>query len=144
MKASLGEAGAFFDESSGYDNLFKILQAIASAGGPPLSVKTVSPTTGIKASLVCDVKTRLGTLYVKVGTTGSAGATTVQVLKNGVALTDVVTVDNAEADGVYKGIAFDDEQCDSGDLIEINFSAVATSAANVTATLRFAPVLVET
>lgn len=141
LKRSLGEGGAFIDDSNGQDNLYAILAALAS-NGPSLDVKEAAPTTGIKASKVVDVPTRIGTLYTNIGTCGSALQTDVRVRVNGTLITGTLTTDNAEADGTSKGLAYDYE-LEAGDLVEIDFTAVATGAANVAASLKLQPVTVE-
>jgi len=142
LKRSLGEAGAFFDDSHGEDNLYAVLAALAS-NGPSLDVKEAVATTGIKASKVIDSPTKIGTLYTNIGTTGTALQTDVRVLLNGTPITgSTLTTDNTEADGTAKGIALDQE-LEAGDLVEIEFFAVATNNANVAASLKFQPVTVE-
>jgi len=141
LKRSLGDGGAFISDEHGDDNLLAVLTALASMG-EPLSIKEASPSTGIKASMVADVSSKIGTLYVNVGTTGTANSTTVQVLVNGSSVGSL-SVSNTEADGTKKGLAVD-QNISAGDLIEINFSAVATGAANVAATIRVKPITIET
>jgi len=141
LKRSLGEGGAFIDDSHGEDNLYAILAALAS-NGPSLDVKEAVPTTGIKASKVVDAPSRIGTLYTNIGTSGTAGQTDVRVRVNGTLITGTLTTDTAEADGTAKGLAYDQE-LEAGDLVEIDFTAVATDAANVAASLKLQPVKVE-
>lgn len=142
LKRSLGEAGAFFDDSHGEDNLLAVLTALANAG-ESLSAKEASPSTGIKASMVMDRSSRIASLYSNIGTTGTAGQTDVRVRVNGSLITGTLSTLNTEADGTYKGLAYDYD-LEAGDLVEIDFTAVATGAANVAATLRMKPVTVET
>jgi hypothetical protein len=142
LKRSLGEAGAFFDDSHGEDNLLAVLTSMANVG-ESLSVKEASPSTGIKASMVMDGASRIGTLYTKIGTTGTALQTDVRVRVNGTLITGTLSTLNTEADGTYKGLAYNYNLA-AGDLVEIDFTAVATGAANVAATLRMKPVTVET
>lgn len=140
LKKSLGEAGAFFDDSHGENRLLDVLTAMANMG-EPLSFKQAVATTGIKASLVADVKSRIGTLFVNVGTTGDSGQTDVDVLVNGVSKGQII-VANTEADGFKEGLAVNVD-VEAGDLIEIDFTAVAGNNANVAATVRLKPVTVE-
>ena len=143
LKKSLGEAGAFFDDSNGEDNLLDVLTALCNTGEVITFKDSASPpTTGYKASLVCDVASRIGTLYINVGTTGTAGQTDVDVYVNGSSVAQA-TIDHTDADGTSTGVSVD-EDVDAGDLVEINVTAVATGAANVTGTLRMKPVTVET
>lgn len=141
LKRSLGEGGAFIGDSHGEDNLYAVLAALAS-NGPSIDVKEATPTTGIKASKVVDTPTKLGTLYTNIGTTGTGGQTDVRVRVNGSLITGTLTTDNAEADGTSKGLAYDVDLA-AGDLVEIDFTAVATGAANVAASLKLQPVTVE-
>lgn len=141
LKRSLGEGGAFIDDSHGEDNLYAVLAALAS-NGPSIDAKEATPTIGIKASKVVDAPTKIGTLYTNIGTTGTALQTDVRVRVNGSLITGTLTTDNAEADGTSKGLAYDYE-LEAGDLVEIDFTAVATNAANVAASLKLQPVTVQ-
>ena len=142
LKKSLGEGGAFIDDSHGEDNLIAILTALANSGDS-LSVKEAVATTGIKASMVMDVASRIGTLFVNVGTTGTAGQTDVEVRVDGAIVADSkVSVLNTDADGTALGVEVN-EDVEVGALVEIDFTAVASNNANVTATLRVKPITVE-
>lgn len=141
LKRSLGEAGAFIDDSHGENNLLAVLQALAASSGEALTYTQATPTTGVKAAILADSATTLANVYVKVGTTGTAGTTTVAVLVNGVSKA-TVDVANTEADGVSKGVAID-FPVEAGDLVELSVTAVATDAADLSATARLKPVTVE-
>lgn len=141
LKRSLGEGGAFIDDSHGEDNLLDVLTALANMG-EVISAKEASPTTGIKASLVADSPSRIGNIYAVVGTTGTAGQTDVSVLVDGVSVA-TLSILYSEDDGTAKGSSVDYD-VEAGALIEIQFSAVATGAADVAATLRMKPVTIET
>ncbi len=141
LKKSLGEGGAFIGDSHGEDQLLAVLTALANASGEPLSFKQAIATTGIKASILADVASKLGNLIIKVGTTGSAGQTDIDVNINGVQVGQLV-VTNTEANGISKTLKLGDAVA-AGDLIEIEFTAVATANADVTATVRLNPVTVE-
>jgi hypothetical protein len=140
LKRSLGEAGAFFDDSNGADNLMKVLQALASSG-EALTYFQATPTTGVKASVLADSPTYLSTLYIKAGTAGTASATTVAVLINGVSKA-TLTIDNAEADGTAKGVAVN-LPLEAGDEVTLSVTAAATGVANLSATARLKPIAVE-
>lgn len=141
LKRSLGEGGAFIDDSHGDSNLYAVLQAMAASSGETLSYNQATPTTGVKASILADSPTTLSTLYIKAGTAGTAGASTVAVLVNGVSQ-GTLSIDNAEADGTYKGLALDIE-IEAGDQVDLSVTAVATGAADLVATARLKPVTVE-
>ena len=142
LQRDMGEANSYFSDDSGKDNLAKVLAALSSAG-ETLSFKQVgATTTGIKASMVTDVPTRIATLQVHVGDTGDAGDTVVSIRVDGTLLTPTVTVDNAEDDDTAKGVAVD-TKVDAGSLVEIDITAAPTAGALVTATLRLKPVTVE-
>lgn len=140
LKKSLGEGGAFIGDSHGEDRLLDVLTALAN-GGDSISAKQAVATTGIKASMVVDSPSRIGTLYVNVGTTGDGNQTDVDVLVNGVSKGQII-IDNTEADGFKQGLAVNVD-VEAGDLVEIDFTAVATNNANVAATVRMKPVTVE-
>lgn len=142
LKRDMGEAGAYFSDDSGEDNLAKVLAALANAGEPLSFKQAGATTTGIKASMVTDVPTRIATLQVHVGDTGDAGDTVVSVRVDGVLLTPTVTVDNTEDDDTAKGVAID-ANVPAGSLVEIDITAAPTAGALVTATLRLKPVTVE-
>ena len=142
LKRSLGEANAYFDESSGgADNLHAILAAMAASSGESVSFSQASPTTGVKGAIVADTPTTLANVYARVGTTGSAGTTTIAVAING---EEVSTLDvaNTEDDGTAKGVAIN-LPIEPGDLVELSIKAAATEAADVAATARLKPVSVE-
>lgn len=141
LKASLGEGGAFLDDSNGDDNLHAVLAALAASSGETIGYSQASPTTGIKGSLLCDSPTKLSNIYVKVGTTGSGLQTDFDVNVNGVQVAQL-TVSNTEADGVSKGLSIDLD-LEAGDLVELEVTAVATAVADASATVRLKPVTVE-
>lgn len=142
LKRSLGEAGAFFDDSHGEDNLYAVLLALAS-NGPSIDTKVASPAgTGVILSKLVDVPSKIGTLYTYVGTTGSSGQTDIRVRVNGTLIAGTITFDNTEAGGLKKALAYDYE-LEAGDLVEVDLTAIATAVADVAASLKFQPVTVE-
>lgn len=141
LKRSLGEGGAFIDDSHGDTNLYGVLQALCASSGEAITYTQAVPTTGVKNSILADSPTTLSTLYIKAGTAGTAGASTVAVLVNGVSKGSL-TIDNAEADGTSKGLAID-LAIEAGDEVAISVTAVATGVANLSATVRLKPVTVE-
>lgn len=142
LKRSIGEAGAFFDDSHGEDNLLAVLTALASSSGETIGYSQATPATGVKGALLADSKSKLSNIYVKVGTTGDANSTDFDVNVNGVQVGQL-TVDNTEADGTSKGLALNVD-LEPGDLVELEVTAVATNAADASATVRLKPVTVET
>jgi len=141
LKRSLGEAGAFFDDSHGADNLMDVLQALAASSGETLPYAEATPVVGIKATLLADSPTTLANVYAKVGVTGTAGATTFAVLVNSVSKA-TLTIGNAELDGTSKGLAIN-LPIEPGDLVQLSVTAVATGATNAVGTVRLKPVTVE-
>jgi hypothetical protein len=141
LNRSLGEAGAFFDDSNGRDNLLRILQAMAASSGETIGYSQATPTTGIKGALLCDSPTTLANVYMKVDVAGTVGATTVAVLVNGVSKA-TLSVDNAETDGTAKGLAIG-LNLEAGDKVELSVTAVGTGATGLSATVRLKPVTVE-
>jgi hypothetical protein len=141
LKRALGEAGAFFDDSNGADNLLAVLQALAASSGETIGYSQATPTTGIKGALLCDSPTKLSNVYMKAVTAGTSGTSTVAVLVNSVSRA-TLSIGNAEADGTAKGLAIDID-LEAGDLVELQVTAVATGAATLAATVRLKPVTVE-
>jgi hypothetical protein len=84
----------------------------------------------------------LNSLKASVGTTGTADATTVQVLVNGVSKGEV-TIDNTDDDGT---VATSDElgvALAVDDVVQLNVSAAPTGGADLVATARISSVAVE-
>lgn len=141
LKRSLGEAGAFFDESNGEDNLLAVLQAMAASSGETIGYSQATPSTGIKGAILCDSPTKLANVYMKATVAGTSGSSTVAVLVNSVSKA-TLSVGNAEADGTAKGLAIGLD-LEAGDLVELSVTAVATAATGLSATVRLKPVTVE-
>lgn len=148
LKRLLGNAGAGIDESSGgYSRLYDVLKALALAAGDVLAATVASPSAAVIATLLVDQPTRLAGFGIDVGTTGTAGTTTVIVNKNGTPITAVtLSVANTEADGTSKFIDVDDfgdVDLDQGDIVTIEVTAAATGVAALNAVVRTNPVKVE-
>lgn len=141
LKRSLGEAGAFFDDSNGADNLMAVLQALAASSGETIGYSQATPTTGIKGAVLADSPTMLANVYMKADVAGTAGTNTVAVLVNSVSIA-TLSIGNAEADGTAKGLAID-LAIEAGDLVELQVTAVGTGASGLSATVRLKPVAVE-
>jgi hypothetical protein len=102
-----------------------------SDGLGSISAQQATIATAILAGVVLNKSHKLSNLRIAVGTTGTAGSTTVQVHKNGVSQGEL-TVANTEADGTKKSLALDVD-CVAGDLIQLVVSAAPTAGANLTA-----------
>lgn len=136
LRYGLGEGNSLLASDHGDDSLYHVLLAQQTVA-ETLNAWMATPTTGVKAQCVMDKASRLDSLYVNVATTGSAGATTVEVNVNGVQKA-VVTIDNADADGTGSGMDLSDLDVvlAVNDVVSLEFVAVATDAAGVTATAR--------
>ncbi len=138
LKKSLGEAGAFFDDSHGDDNLLGVMTAIVRAGVPLSAFASGAISTGVKATMIASFDGVIGNFTANVAVTGTSAATTVQVRKNGVALDTTITVDNTDADGTVatEDLSGDDEAAFVvGDIIDINVSAAPGSGTGLGATV---------
>ena len=110
------------------------LKALAGGAGPLSAVQATVATATIGA-LVVDKPCKLTNFRTSVGTTGTAGSTTVQVHKNGVSQGELTTA-NTEADGTKKSLDLDVD-CVAGDLIEFVVSAAPTAGAALAASAAF-------
>jgi len=150
LKKDLGKAGAWLGETSGgYDNalLRDVLLELANGGGGDLSARQATVATATIGGLLVKRACKLTGLRTAVGTTGTAGSTTVQVHKNGVAVTGAeATTANTEADGTKKAVALTTAVAlAASDLVELVVSAAPTGGADLTATAEILPdVTVET
>lgn len=143
LKKSLGEAGAWIDESNGRPSrLYENLAALAE-GSVNLTGDQASPSVAALTSFVAAKAMRLQSLALNMGTAGSAGQTDVAVDVDG---TDVATatVDNADADGSTKladlSIPVD---IDAGSVVKLEVTVIPTGGANLTATAAFSALQVE-
>ncbi len=143
LKKSLGEAGAFIDESNGRPSrLLEVLTALVNGLAESLSLSEVNPSTGVKEVLVVDQDTSYeATMRVKVGTTGSSSSTTVELQVNGSVLI-TLDIDNTDPDGTIK---FDTALIDlkQDDVVELEVTSVAGAAMNLSVGARLRPVIVE-
>ena len=74
-------------------------------------------------------------LSIQVGTTGSAGSTTVQVHRNGVAISGAeLTIANTDANGSNAELVID-QKFNAGDVMEIVVSAAPTAGADLIASV---------
>jgi hypothetical protein len=143
LKKLLGIGGAGIDESyEDVNQLYDVLKAMVEGAAPALSARqTTIATADIGGMLVDDAEGKLLRLRTSVGTTGTAGSTTVQVHKNGVSQGELTTA-NTEADGVKKSLTLDVALA-AGDLIELVVSAAPTAGADLVASVYTSPITVE-
>lgn len=142
LKKWMGKAGAGLANDHGFDDLHDVLAALAAGGAEQVSSYLATIATGLLGAMVVSQAGKLNSLKAAVGTTGTAGATTVQVLVNGVSKGEV-TVDNTDDDGT---VATDDElgiDLAAGDVVQLNVSAAPTAGADLVATARISSVVVE-
>lgn len=138
LKKDLGKAGAFLgDESGGYvdQRLYDVLKELALGAGMDLDGFQATIATATIAAKVMKRAGILKGLRTAVGTTGTAGATTVQVHVNGSAVTGAeLTTDNTDADGIKKSVALSTVVAvAAGDLVELVVSAAPTAGADLSA-----------
>lgn len=140
LKKTLGEGGAFFDDSSGEDNLYDVLKALAE-GHSDLDAYQAAAATAVIASKIIDKPTRLHSFRLNVAVAGTAGQTDVDLVVNGDVIA-TLTVDNADADGtsVESEAAALPLDLAEGDLVQLEVSAAATDATGVTASCRISGV----
>lgn len=141
LKKSLGEAGAFFDESNARDSrLYDVLKDMAMDGAP-LSVYQATIATAVLAGMVIRNACKLREFKVSVGTTGTAGSSVVEVLVNGVSKGSL-TVANTDADGIVKSLDLDVALVED-DVVTIEVTTAPTAGAALTATAHMSGVTVE-
>jgi len=143
LKKLLGIAGAGIDESyEDINQLYDVLKALVQGKSPAASAyQATIATATIGAFIVDDDESKLTGLRTSVGTTGTAGSTTVQVHKNGASQGELTTA-NTEDDGTKKSLALDISLA-AGDLVEIVVSAAPTAGADLVASVQANAVTVE-
>lgn len=150
LKRDLGKAGAYLgDNSGGYQNSLLRDVLIELNNSAPLCFDAYQATiaTATVAAKMVHRASKLKGLRTSVGTTGTAGSTTVQVHLNGSAVTGAeATTANTEADGTKKNVALSsDVALAAGDLLELVVSAAPTGGADLAASAVITPdVTVET
>lgn len=141
LKKSTGEAGAFLDESNARDSrLYDVLKEMAYDGAP-LSAYQATIAVAVIAGMVIRHACKLRELKIAVGTTGTAGSTTVAVLVNGVSK-GTLTVANTEADGTVTSTDLDVALAED-DVVTLSVTAAPTGGAALTATAHMGGVTVE-
>ena len=147
LRKDLGHAGRLLgDESGGYQdqNLRDVLVALAGGAGAGLDAYQATIAAATIAAKVMTGAAKLNGLRTSVGTTGTAGDTTVQVHVNGTAVTGAeATTANTEADGTKKAVALSTAvDLVAGDLVELVVSAAPTAGADLAASADIGPDLV--
>lgn len=141
LRKDIGEAGAFLGDKSGpYDSLRDVLLEMIQ-GPKDLNGHQDTIATATIAGMLVKRAGKLTGLRTSVGTTGTAGSTTVQVHKNGSAVTGAeATTANTEADGTKKAVALSTAVAlAAGDLVELVVSAAPTAGAALDATAEILP-----
>jgi hypothetical protein len=143
LRKDLGQAGAFLgDQSGGYANqsLRDVLVEVVK-GPRDLNAHQDTIAVATIAGMLVKRAGKLTGLRTSVGTTGTADSTTVQVHKNGVAVTGAeATTANTEADGTKKAVALTTPVAlAAGDLVELVVSAAPTAGAALDATAEIEP-----
>lgn len=134
------DAHAFLDASNGASNLYDVLQALAKgSAGDVDSGLVASPAAAVIQTKLVHRDSRLGSLGLSVGTTGSAGTTTLTVNVAGSSVGSV-SVENTDADGTVTREDLTDVLVPAGSLVTLELTAVATGAANVVASAALEPV----
>lgn len=141
LEQNVGETGAYTDRSSGKDNLYDVVKAIAQGPANDLDARQDTIATGIIASRIIAGDAKILGLRVRVGTCGTANSTTVQVLLNGVSQGEI-TVAHDATDGTQDSLALDVD-CVEDDYVEINVSAAPTAGADLIASVKMAAVNVQ-
>jgi len=149
LKKDLGKAGAFLgDESGGYLNSALRDSLVEMALGPrDLNGHQDTVATATIAGMLAKRAGFLTGLRTSVGTCGTADSTTVQVHKNGAAVTGLeLSTAHDEADGTKKAVALDTPVAiAAGDLVELVVSAAPTAGSALDATAEVMPdITVET
>lgn len=141
LKKYLGTGGAGLDDSTGFDNLYDVIKALAEVAGEKLNGHQDTIATADVVGMICDKPGTLTNLRTSVGVCGTAGDTTVQVHKNGVSQGELTT-GNAETDGTKKTLALAIAVI-AGDLIELVVSAAPTAGTGLDISASVLPVTIE-
>ena len=141
LKKLMGEAGAGFDDSMGFNNLYDVLVALAEVAGEKMHAYQDTIATATIASMIADKAGTLSSFRIAAATTGTAGDTDVQVQLNGVSQQEL-TIDNTDADGTKKSATLSVAVA-AGDLVELVVTAAPTAGAGLTASATILPVTIE-
>lgn len=143
LKRALGEAGAFIDDSSGRPSrLVEALAALAE-GSANLRGQQAVPATAVLDAMVAQLATKLQGLTLLMGTTGTATGAILELHVDGSAVASV-TIDNTEDDGTVKSATLTAPiDVPAGSLVELVVAAIPTAGADLAATARLSPLVVE-
>lgn len=143
LKRSLGEAGAFIDESNGRPSrLYEVLAALAEGSVSAKGFQAVI-ATAVLDQFIAPTAMRLQAFLTNAGTTGSAGSTVVNVDVDG---TDVATLTtlNTDADGITKTADLSTPvDIAAGSVVKLEVTTAPTAGADLTATAMFSGLQVE-
>ena len=144
LKKLLGEGLAGFDESHGAPSrLYELMESIVKLGAPLDGGQVGAISTAVVARRVVDVDSVLGKLSVRVGTTGSAGQTDVQVRVGATLLAPTATVLNTDADGTTLSVDMGEAAVAAGQTVSIEVTAAPTAGADLDATVGIRPASIE-
>lgn len=150
LKKDLGKAGAFLgDESGGYANrrLYDVLVELAQGGGGDLDAFQATIAVASIGGKLIKRACKLVGLRTSIETCGTADTTTVQVHKNGTAVTGLeLSTAHDAVDGTKKSVTLSTPVAlVAGDFVELVVSAAPTAGANLAATVEMLPdITVET
>lgn len=134
LKTSLGEAGAFVDDSHGDDNLYDMMVALAE-GPNALTAHQATVAAAVLTGMVAYKAFKLKSFSVALAVCGTAGSTIVEINHNGTAVGSV-TIAHDDADGTVSHVDLDVDVAVGDTLeIEVDTAPTAGSGLNVTATL---------
>lgn len=141
LKKILGEAGALLDDSTGFNNLYDLLVEFAMGAGGNLDAHQDTIATATIGGKIVTRASKLVGLRTSVETCGTADTTTVQVHKNGSAVSGLeLSTAHDDADGVKKSVALTTAvTLAAGDLVELVVSAAPTAGSNLDATVEILP-----
>jgi hypothetical protein len=143
LKQSLGEGLAHIDDSHGDDNLYDVLKTLAVNPPRELSGEQSTPATATLESYTAAKATKLQSLSLTMGTSGTSGAATV-TLDVATVTVATVTVDNTDADGTTNAASIQAPiDIPAGSLVELIVTAIPGSGADLVASALISGVTVE-
>lgn len=144
LKKASKEAQSFSDESNGRpSSMYEVMKSLCENPSFELAANQATIATGIIATRYTNKATRLRKLWARAIVAGSAGATTVQVLVNGVLATGAtITIDNADVDAALVQLSLD-VAVPALARIDLNVSAAPTGGTGLTVQADFNAITVE-
>ena len=146
LKKFMGNAAALLDDSTGLPSgtrLYDILKSLAQSGMRVIDGYQQTPAVLGFATTLLDKDVKLTKFRMKVDTTGTAGATTCRVHRNGVDIPGAeITIDSSDPDGTQKSVALDVD-LEAGDLIVIYTVATPTGGNDIFVSAYMSSVVVE-